>query len=512
MTRHQSTYPPWFFIAVLLAVVAVPGCDEVKLEENGGGAPTPLLQPGTLTSNMTLHGLASIFEVTHPEGFAVQGEPQPDKMVGGHEVALRGIDQKIDVSRVQASVKNDDLQLTVTSDTPSLTLTAKLTAPLQFCRFQIGAERLTIKETVTNIAPGNWRLRVAPKQSRNIDMFRLEIRSVNSCPRMTDENGDVISELRPLLVEHLERSVAAGMDDYVDISLFEEFGLLEGTHSLTRLSPFSNRRGAVRLVSNIPEEDGVTLNEDGLLANVNVGVSSKRAACAPPVDLDTPEDTPADPVTGEDLAADGKADAGLALAKPLMARLVQAATLGGFMCRGLDSRTLMGGDNISRHDARLGEIGLESLPISSPLEPVVSTGELPKLELRAANESIDLVWKNLTVELYGEVSGARVRLLTLETNVTFNLRPVSPASVSMSSLELDLETIEVTEGVTLRSPWKNGDQKAVGLKQWTQRLLHLVFEDSFSLPLPVAPSAPLDLVHTQVRENDLMLLFEIETP
>jgi hypothetical protein len=218
-----------------------------------------------------------------------------------------------------------------------------------------------------------------------------------------------------------------------------------------------------------------------------------------------PPGRPAGSLQAADLEETG-ADMGLALAGSLLERLGRASATAGFLCRGLEGAR--GGDDnrqIARHEARLADIGLEAVPVNGPFETVISPGKLPDATLQPAPQSLRLAWESLTIELYGEVAGARVRLLNLTASADFVLRPTSRRA---DALDFALTTITVGD-VGFSSPWSSQPPRPEQLGPWTRRLLFLVLEDAFQLPLPVRPAAPLDLVGSRVRSDDLLLLFDL---
>ena len=497
--RHAS-------LTVLAIVLVAVGCDEVRmLEEGGGGAPEPIIQSGVLKSRLSVDGIAALYENVHREGLTVENEPETFTHEG-RELRLGPITQTIAVDDLQTSIDEGQLQMILAGDRPAVAVPVRIdeNASVRICRFQVAADKLTVRATAANEATEEWTFEIV--DAPTISTTDLQVNSINACPPLEDEEGAPKEALRGRLADYFETGVQRGLGTYVSISFLEKLGFLRGTTALRRLSPFDNRRGTLRLASYPSKKEGAQVDGDGTTIELDVGVSTKRAACAPPDDLPSPSNSrPAGGVDAE--ALDGsQSDAGLALAEPLLARMIRAATLGGFLCQGLDNSMPSAARNIPRHSVRLEDIDLDRIPGSGPVESVVSPGALPDLDLRPRDDSLAMQWEGLTIDLYGEVAGARVRLLTVNANVALRLLP---SSTSPSAVDLSLQTVDV-QNATLQTPWADDSIDRTTLLPWTRRLLVLLFEDAFSLPLPVAPGSPLELVDTDVRAHDLLLLFRIQ--
>ena len=492
-------------LAVLVVVLVAVGCDEVRmLEEGGGGAPEPIIQAGVLKSRLSVDGIAGLYENVHEAGLTVENGRQTFTH-DGRELQIGPVTQTVAVDDLQTSIDEGQLQLILAGARPAVAVPVRIdeNASVRICRFQVAADKLTARATA-NKASEEWTFEIV--DSPTISTTDLQVNSINACPPLEDEEGAPKEALRTRLADYFEAGVERGLGSYVSISFLEKLGFLRGTTALRRLSPFDNRRGTLRLASYPSKKEGARLDTDGTTIELDVGVSTKRAACAPPEDLPSPSDArPADGVDAEDL--DGsRGEAGLALAEPLLARMIRAATLGGFLCQGLDNSMPSAARNIPRHSVRLADIDLDRIPGSGPVESVVSPGSLPDLDLRPRDDSLAMQWEGLTIDLYGEVAGARVRLLTVNANVALRLLP---SNTSPSAVDLSLQTVDV-QNATLQTPWADDAIERTALLPWTRRLLVLLFEDAFSLPLPVAPGSPLELADTDVRAHDLLLLFRIQ--
>ena len=79
-----------------------------------------------------------------------------------------------------------------------------------------------------------------------------------------------------------------------------------------------------------------------------------------------------------------------------------------------------------------------------------------------------------------------------------------PRSGGEGVLRFDISSITVEEAELW--DWLDRATSGPHVRQWSRRLLLLTLEDALALPLPLAPGAPLELVGTQVRADDVVLL------
>lgn len=489
----------------LIVVVGVLGCDDVHLlEEGGGGAPEPVLQSGVVKSRLSVDGIESLYDAVHTDGLTLTNDTRRHR-IDGRRVTIGPVSQSIGVDELQTSIRDERLQLILASNAPAVAVPVRLdeNASVRICRFQVAAGKLTATAEAANRTAEEWTFEVV--SPADISTTNLQVNPINPCPPLEDRDGAPVDALQSTLSSYVETAVQRGVGNYVSVSFLDELGLLRGTTALRRLSPFGNRRGTLRVASYPTKGTGAGLDAQGTTLQLDVGASTQRATCAPPDDLPNPDDSrPAGRVEAEHLEG-RRVDAGLALAEPLVGRLLRAATLGGFMCQGLDTDSPSDARRIARHRARLEDLGLDRIPGSGPVASVLSPGELPDIDLRPRDGSLAIRWDGLTVDLYGDVAGTRVRLLSVTANVVFRLRPTDS---STRTIDLSLSTLDV-QNASLQTPWSEASVDRTTLLRWTKRLLVLVFEDAFSVPLPVAPDSPLELVDTRVRSQDLLLLFRV---
>ncbi|MFB6375484.1 MAG: hypothetical protein ABEN55_20740 [Bradymonadaceae bacterium] len=414
----------------LVVLLAAGGCDDVRLvEEGGGGAPEPIIQSGVLESRLSADGIESLLKAAHPDGVTVTHQRRRHRRQG-RQVTIGPISQSVRVDNLQISIRNGRLELLLVRNEPTLAVPVRIdqNASVRICRFQVAAAKLIVTAEAANGSDDQWTFEVdAPP---DVSMASREINPINPCPPLENDEGVPVASIRSRLTDYVETAVQRGIRNYVAVSFVEELGMLRGTTALRRISPFDNRRGTIRLASYPAKNGDVGLDPQGTTLTLDMGVSAKRAACVPPDDLPSIGDTrPADRIEAADLEGRG-IDAGFALAEPLLGRMLRAAILGGFLCRGLAPDTSAESQRIARHRARLGAVGLDGVPGNGPVESVVSPGELPDLDLRPRDGSLAMQWDGLSVDLYGNVAGTRVRLLSVTANFALRLHPTDESRES----------------------------------------------------------------------------------
>ncbi len=494
----------WLPVVVVI-VASITGCEEVhRIEKGNGGAPDPVLQGGAVHSRISPGGLATLFEVVHPEGLEVEAESR-EYDYRGDTLTFGPVAQTAPLTTTDVDAGATGLDIALTAEDVSLTIPVRVDqgASVRICQFRVAGDELVASAAARPDPDRAWAFRL-PAEPEILTSPR-QVESIGSCPPLVDDDGEAIDRLENWLGEYFGEALRRGIDDYVAISLIDELGLPRGSTALRHLSPFTNRQGVLRYASYASREERVGVDSGGSTLRLDLGLSSNRARCAPPVSLGSPDEAPpAGEVSAERLDGD-RSDLGLALAKPLVGRLARAATLSGFLCRGLDDDPSQTDGRIPRQEVRLADVGLADLPATGPFESVISPGSLPETTFHPREEAIEVTWSGLSVDLYGRVADTRLRVLSLTTSASFRYRP-SDASTGL--LDLSLETITVEEA-SLQTPWAETDPEEATLERWARRLLLLVFEEAFSLPLPVAPGAPLELVGTDVRPDDLLFRLQI---
>lgn len=489
---------------LLTIAVATFGCDEVRVDRNPSSGSSPATQSKSVESLVTPAGLGALVAAANPDGFPLEHGSRR-RRIEGRDVTLGPVDQAIGVEEWATSVDASRLELSVRAQQPALTIPVRYRNPgdgsSRICRFRVTSDRWRIEFEAENLSASQWNLRRVA--GPDFDAGEPVVESIGECGAWTDDEG-VVAALRQALIDYLGRTVELGVETTLALSPYETLGLFRDRTTLEHLSPFPNRRGAVRLAETTSATGAVELDASGLHTSFDYGASARRADCAPPVPPTSPDDADIAPIQPGSLRVAG-ADAGLALAEPLIARLVQAATLGGFMCRGLDRDTQLA--ELSRQQIRPGDVGLADAPVAGPLQAVLSPGSLPEVDLRDDNQTVELSWDSWTLELYGEYAGTRVRLLRVTTAATMALQT---ASEVRDALSMQIRAVDIGD-VSFTSAWATSSPSGGDLTRWTRRLLLLVFDETLALPLPLDPGTSAQLVQTNIRPDDVLLMFRFPT-
>lgn len=490
-------------LAVVLLGALGGACDDIRVETDPAHRSDPDVRAETVRTHLTPAGIGDLFEVSHPEGLLLE-EGAQDRMLGDRPLSIGPLSQPIPISDVDANVGDDALGLALSDQRLAVTIPVRVERSVgtEICRFRLTTGPWTIQVESDEDPETGWKS--TPSKPVSLETNGLQVTPVEECPVLRDDSGEFPAQLDEILTNYLQSSIENGVGEFLDISIYEQLGLLRGRTSLHRLSAFPNRQGAIDVVGRTTESEKLRLDSTGLSADLGIGTSSRRARCARPDALSAPsEDRTADPIRGEDLQGTDAA-LGLVVARPLLVRLVEAMTSGGFLCRGLERTDGVSGIGapINRRDAALDDIGLASVPIEGPFRPTLSPGRLDDLQLRPDTNTVAITWSGLTLELYGRLGGAQTKLVTLSADVEFFLIPAGGAP---ETLRFDINAIDVDD-VSFQSPWREDAPEQTALNRWSRRLVLAVFENTFEVPTPVLPDAPLSHLQTRVRSDDLLLL------
>jgi len=494
--------------AMAIVAAGLAGCEEVYLIETGdGGTPDPVMQSNGIQGRLSTDGLASLLRSTHPNGLEATHSPQ-EYRIDGRDLTIGPVSQTVSVDSLDISTSEGRLDATMIGEAPSLTVPVRLDegASVRICRFQVSADRFLAHATAVP-GPGSAR---TFELTDNPELLApgKRIDPATPCPPLLGPGDELPQRVESWLNAYFDLAVRRGVHKYVEIPLIDNLGLPRGSIALRHLSSFDNRQGVLRFESDSSRNDTAGLDPAGMTLRLDVGLSAKPARCMrlEPSREPPDDESPAAEVTADDLS-NTPADAGFAFAESIVARTLRKATLSGFLCRGLDPRDTSGSDALGSESPRLDDVALGHVPASGPFETVVSPGVLPDVAFQPNRASMELTWTDLTVDLYGRVAGTRTRLSSLTASVTFGLRPTE---TSNSTIDLSIDTLQIHEA-TLATPWSETPPDGEAVRNWARRLFVLVFEDAFSIPLPFTPGAPLELVDTEIRDNDLLVWLRVRS-
>jgi hypothetical protein len=495
------------FGAVIGTALSLAGCDDVNYHEGARSAQPPVFQPQAMRNLVNEEGLQALYKVEYAQG-ALLDYPGEASTLSGLDLTVGPISRNVSVESWELSADTDQLEIDIEARDVAVIVPVRIEQRVgaRICRYSVEADRVNIRSQA-RLSDLYQMPQIEAVGHPSVDWSPTSVSLIGDCAPLESGDGQAGDgqdslDIDQLLVDYLTRAFEASGRETIALSPVDTLGLIYTPVGLSRVSNFENRRGQLLITARSNSEGA--LSQDGFEIELDMALNSERADCAPPLVADSPASTSAGAVPAAELQRAG-ADMGLTLASPLLGRLAQTSTLAGFGCRGLEDVSLDGsGSNLAVDDLNLADVGLGELPIGAWAEPVLSPGSLPQIEMRPDSSTIELEWDALTVDIYAQLQGVPVRILQLTAGVTLSLRPVDNAD----SIELAVDAVAVSEA-DIESQWVYEPPRDTDLARWTRRVMLLVLQDTFSLPLPMRPGAPLQLVDSQVRSDDLLLLFDI---
>ncbi|MBA2662120.1 MAG: hypothetical protein H0U74_07465 [Bradymonadaceae bacterium] len=490
-------------VTALLAAFATAGCDEIRFREGGGLTQAPVMQTDALRVLVTPRGLESLYRTSSPAGFGLDNEPL---WIDDATRRLRfgPLEQDLAIERWAVTPLGEAMIASLVLIKPTIYVPVRVqdNISVQICRFAVTMDAVDIRATI-NVATTSEGVTLGGASHTEVEISGVKTRPIGPCVPLDGERWTLEESLDDLLLEYVEEGLTHSANAAFRDSPLDTLGLIRRRVELSRVSAFENRRGNILVIGQMAATDPIGLSSRGLEAGLDMAISQRRAGCAPAVGLDAPNVGATAPIPVA-LLEQFTADVGLAIATPLLERTAQAATSAGFICRGLEdprpadeNREVIPGDSL-----RLEDIGLAHVPIGPWARLLTSPGSLPRLKTRPDRNDILLSWENLTVDLYAEVYGVLVRIVSITTSVELGLRPRADLP---GLIGFDVDTVEV-QNVQLSSPWLADAPDDNDRNRWARRLLFLALDGQFSLPLPLDPGTPLRVVGSQVRADDLVLM------
>ncbi|MGM0554909.1 MAG: hypothetical protein ACQEVA_00835 [Myxococcota bacterium] len=497
-------------LTILVASLHV-ACDDVTFMEGTTSPQSPILESTAARSRLTTGGLESLYEIRWANGVPLEFERRVVS-TDFEYLALGPLDDSIDVTSWSIAVENErtTLRAEVEGFETVVPLRIEQGVGTRICRVRVKADRMDAS------VPINTRSQVDPDAedptalsalgSPTVEFTRRRTELIGSCPPLetsTALNGELDSDI----LTYVDDASTKFALSIADISPSQELGLLDHDVELGHVTPFDIRAGTLTIFSQ-PAPESSRLNTNGYTLDFDMAVESSRARCAPPGTLNPADARSPAPIPASVLESTD-ADAAYALSIRTLSALAQNGVRAGLGCIGLEDGSISdeSEDAVSTDDLDLERVGLGELKPGSLAVPVISFGEFPTVENVPGTNVIEIGWDKFVIDIYAEIQGVPVRILHLTTTFEFALQP---ALSRQGSLQLQIGSIEV-ESAEVTSRWRHEDAQVGDLKQWARRLIILLFEDRLQLPLPVEPGAPLELVTTQVRDDDLLLLLRIDS-
>ena len=499
------------YIALAAVItVCLPGCDDADFQEGTSLPQTPVLQDTAARSRVSLEGLESLYELRWASGVPVEFDRR-DVDTEFESTSLGPLDSTVDVTRWAVGTTTNRVRLTAEADNFEVIVPIRIDEGFgtRICRMRVAADQMEASVPITTRAatepdathPESLTSMGAPAVTYTNRRTEL----IGSCPPLESSqalDGDLDADV----LAYVDDATVALAERMTDITPSAELGLLDNDVELDHLTAYENRRGSLSIFS-APTKDSSGLNEAGYTLDLDMAVDSSRAGCAPPEQFDLPEAVPAAPVPLSTMQA-ANAEVALALSTRTLAGLAKNGVRAGFACTGLEDAPLSesSAGAVSTDDLDLDRVGLGGLDVGSVAVPVISPVNIPTVSNDPSTGVVELSWSDLGIDIYAQVRGVPVRILQLNATFDFTLQPTQSRGAALS---LQIGSIEVSSA-RVRSQW-SGDAELDDPAQWARRLILLLFENRLQLPLPVEPGAPLELMSTQVRTNDLLLLLRINT-
>lgn len=505
MTRRS-----WILAAALLAA-STAGCEQGEFSPGLRASQAPLVQGTAARARVTPEALESLYRLRWRGGVPLQADPVRDATPDAAR-SWGPLDARLFPSRWQVLRERDGLSLVAEFDRLEVVVPLRLIEGVstRICRVRVHAEAAELR-----VALSGGAAEPAPLQEPSAGL----VAASTGAWSWTSPTAALIGDCPAL--ERAPEAQQAAFDqamDYLQGALEEmgramasldpghELGLLDEPFELSHVTPFDNRRGRMAVFSQaIPSSSRV--GTSGWSTSLNTEVDSLRAGCVPPVEVELPEPRSPAPIALATLNAAG-ADVGYALSARTLAALIQHSVRAGFACEGLEAgaRVEDSSDAFASADLALDRIGLGSLPIGDRTLAALSPGAIPSVQLRPDTGVIALTWSDLGIDLYTTFRGVPVRVLQVTTSFDVTLQPAQPRQ---GSLDFQVSSIEV-RSTRLESTWAPPDWVLEDdARPWTRRLLLILLEDRVSLPSPLEPGSPLEIVASQIREVDVLFLLEI---
>ncbi|MEM1349075.1 MAG: hypothetical protein AAGI01_11000 [Myxococcota bacterium] len=494
--------------ALLLMACACVGCEAAGVRADNRGQQFPAQQRAA-RAIVPARGLAKLYErALQEQGWVIRADAL-EVDVAGRLVRLGPMEQSVGAGTLEALPGDGVLELSLVLEDASA---PRLFVPLRLgsadsariCRVQAQASRVEVRGRVELDAEGQGRLE-SPEPAQ-VELDNAAVFPVGNCAAL-EEDEALATALDEEVVRYMEAAMRQAAQELLEREVVSELGLVLGNQELTRISNFDNRRGQVRITGEV-NSSGAALRAGGLeLALEYTLLAQPAAACAPRQDPTAPaqaSDAPVDPAALEE----ARVDLALVVSEPLVERIAQMMTLGGFACRGLESLGAFGASapSVQTSDLLFERIGVDDVLFGQRAFTLLSPGALPTVEMRPDFASMQVRWPELTVEVYAEVHGA----LTRAASVTADVRMTLPLRVGERGIEWSIASLDVSQ-VTLDVPWAQAEPTPEVAAPWATRVIRFALEGvsgpSNALPLPIDPSTPLRLIELLVRDEDIVLSF-----
>lgn len=492
-------------ICAVLAVclVAAAGCDETRVRTGPRGLTT--LEQDAARVLVSAEGIGRLVEIENPGGFPLVAAAQPIR--DSPDVTLGPLEQLLAVKRRTSTPSTAAVSLTTELDGATIFVPARIAlggGEVRICRWRVQATEIATTAALALVG-SNGGQEFGVTQVPQVVLEGATVTPIDDCADIASRLPDNFEEL---LVTYLREALAESAALSLPAAPLDILGLLRGNVQLTRTSPFANHSGTLAIEADVsPRPGALGISADGLSVLLDATAEADRARCAPPTAIEAAAVTGTQPLDPAGLRQFG-ADFALAVSTSWLSRVAQGATLAGYACRGLEDprRPEINEDLVPTADVLLDELGLDGLPLGPYASLTLAPGTLPRLAMQPSTGTVRVDWQDLQVEVYGEVHGARTRLVRVVADTVLGLRPVGQV---VGIAKFELESIDVTTD-RIDSEFFQSSPPADQVDRWVRRTLLGLLEERFEFPLPLAPASPVRVVSVQVRANDLVTFMRFD--
>jgi len=485
---------------LILIVLVFLGCSEATIQQ---GNAVGVRRPDVVRIHVPNAGISKLFDLASPDGFELE-IPARKYSLGSAEVTIGPSIQTVAVSSRTAN-SGSQVQLRTRFQSLSLFLPVRVKrgVDVEICRFRFRTPQLDIQ---TPIGLDGLLERPTLGLAGEVDVQSEDTEWTLSSPcsiglgAELDGGLNVEEALQQAIFEGFEQSAS----DAIRVAPLDLMGVPEAPQHVTRSSPYDGRRGAFRadLRTSL---DGVELSNQGLNVRLDLGLEPQRARCVPPIAPPVVDPVTPGPLNPLEISGSGS-DFALLLSRSVLQSLANQIVLSGFLCRGLDDTRSPeeAANTVATESLLLENIGLGQIQWGPFMTLTSRPGGLPTLTHDAQSGLLQIDWEDFGIEIYGQLHGARVRVLELRTAASVRLRPVANTT---QVVRMSVESMAV-QSASITSMWTQ-DSEDEALKMWARRTLILALEDSFVFPVPLMTPG-LRVVDVNIRENDAVLLLRFD--
>ena len=494
----------WRSACVCACLLASLGCEQVNVRIQGEDR---VAEPrrGAVEVLVAPSGIEKLYRQGIPGGVALEADAAVLD-----DVQIGPLSQNLAVGRLEASTHTDAATVQFDFDAPRIIIPTRSGQGIEtvICRWQVRADQgLAVGDVAISLEDSA--LTLAPVAQAQAQLENARVDPVGACPLEVASEQMASSQMRAQfdqeLIQYAEQALADAVHRLLSRSPLDPLGVIDGTITLTHLSPFDNRRGQMRITGQSPEEaDSARLTADGMTITRDAAVRFVSAPCAP-LDPFTEIEAVAIPPISPSVLTRNQADFAIAISESYMTQLAQAATRGGFSCLGLESLG-QASQLVSTNELFLEDISIETSLLDDRARLAISPGALPLIETSAGESVLRVTWRDLGLGIWSDVFETPTRVANLVADVTFTLR-VDPSRQGYARLTVETLTVE---NARLESDWVRSPTAQQELDEWARRAMLVALGESFELPLPLSPETPARLVETQIRADDAVFLFSLE--